>query len=74
MSRVSNCCEGDDGKPPTVRSLIHDFTSPWVDQGKPVTFSAYDSGGSYRTYVVTGITTTAGGQELDFKPVEEYGR
>lgn len=65
-----NCCE-DDSEPPTVRHLIHGLSSPWVDQDKPVTFGTYDSGGSYREYVVTGIRTRAGGQGLDFKPAGE---
>lgn len=63
-----SCC-GDDEDPPTVRHLIHDLSSYWIDQGKPVYVGFTDSDGTYHEYVVTGVTATARGQSLDFKEV-----
>lgn len=65
-----NCCCDDDESVPTVRHLVHDLTSHWVDQGKPVYVSACDAAGYMRQFVVTGVTTTARGQSLELRPAE----
>jgi len=55
---------------PTVRHLIHDFSSYWIDQGKPVYVGFHDIDGTYHQFVVTGITSTARGQSLELRPVD----
>jgi hypothetical protein len=67
-----SCCD-DDEKPPTVRHLIHDLSSYWVDQNKPVYVSGpWDAEtGKFQQFMVTGVTTTAGGQSLDLEPVDD---
>jgi hypothetical protein len=67
-----SCCEGGPGEDlPTVRNLIHDLTSPWIDQAKPVYVVQYDeAGNTIREFVVTGARSTAAGQSLELRPVE----
>jgi hypothetical protein len=62
-----NCC--DDSA--TARSLIHDLSSPWIDQNEPVLVSLFDSHGEYLQFVVTGVTSMGGTQELDLQPVDD---
>lgn len=64
-----SCCD-DDENPPTVRHLIHDLSSYWIDQGKPVYVSVHDSGGELLQFVVTGVTSTARGQGLELRQVK----
>jgi hypothetical protein len=64
-----SCCD-DDEDPPTVRHLIHDLSSYWIDQGKPVYVSFHDSSGEFHQFVVTGVTSTARGQSLELGPVD----
>lgn len=65
-----SCC--DDGEnPPTVRHLIHELSAYWVDQNQPVYISVCDPSGNPMTFVVTGVTTTARGQELTGISVDE---
>jgi hypothetical protein len=59
-----SCCD-DEEDPPSVRHLIHDMSSYWIDQGKPV----YVSVGS-DVFLVTGITSTARGQSFNLRPVD----
>jgi hypothetical protein len=65
---VSCCSEYDDEDLPTVRHLIHDLSSPWVDPNRPVTLELYAPGlpGDTMEIVITGVTTTARGQSLDY--------
>ena len=65
-----SCCHEDGEDLPTVRHLIHDMSSYWIDQGKPVYTGFYDDHGEYHNFVVTGITSSAGGQSLQLRPVE----
>ena len=66
-----SCCDDDGEDPPTVRHLIHDLSSYWIDQDKPVSVGFYDaSTGEYHAYVVTGVTSGGGGQSLDLREVE----
>lgn len=73
---MSCCSEYDDEPLPTVRHLIHDLSSPWVDPGKPVTLSFYAPGapGDTVELVITGVTTTARGQSLDYRFLSEAER
>lgn len=64
-----SCCDAGEN-PPTVRHLIHDLSSPWVDQGKPVTVFITDSAGAPLRFAVTGVTTSARGQSLQLRQVE----
>jgi hypothetical protein len=66
-----SCCD-DEEDPPTVRHLIHDMSSYWIDQGKPVYVDFTDSAGVSHLFAVTGITSTAGGQSFDLKPVVSH--
>jgi hypothetical protein len=67
---VSCCSEYDAEALPTVRHLIHDLSSPWVDPNKPVTLELYAPGLGLTCdtmeIVITGVTTTARGQSLDY--------
>jgi hypothetical protein len=66
---VSCCPEYNDEQEPTVRHLIHDLSSPWVDPGKPVVLSFYAPGapGDTVDLVITGVTVTGRGQSLDYR-------
>ena len=64
-----SCCD-DDEDPPTVRHLIHDMSSYWIDQGKPVYADFTGTDGTLHLFVVTGITSTARGQSLELRQVE----
>jgi hypothetical protein len=66
MGDVS-CCD-DDEKLPTVRHLIHDLSSYWIDQDKPVYVGFTGTDGTYHSFLVTGVTSTARGQSLELQP------
>lgn len=65
---MSCCGEYDEEDEPTVRHLIHDLSSPWVDLDKPAVLEFYAPGapGDTVTLVITGITVTERGQSLDY--------
>lgn len=65
---MSCCSEYDDEEQTTVRHLIHDLSSPWVDPNKPIILELYAPGLPDDTMelVITGVTTTARGQSLDY--------
>jgi hypothetical protein len=64
-----SCC--DDGEElPTVRHLIHDMSSYWIDQAQPVYVDFHDANGTLHLLVVTGITSTTRGQSFTLKPVD----
>jgi hypothetical protein len=61
-----SCCDEEE---PTARRLIHALSAPWVDPAKPVTLSVHTcgSGRDVVELLITGITTTARGQSLDYE-------
>lgn len=63
-----SCCGGEDGH--SARSLIHDLSSPWIDQDKPVTVDFMGKDGVAVVFVVTGVTSTARGQSLELEQIE----
>ena len=65
-----SCCDDDEEDPPTVRHLIHDLSSYWIDQGKPVYVGFTSTDGTMHLFVVTGVTSTARGQSLDLRQVD----
>lgn len=67
-----NCCSPEpDEDAPTVRHLIHDMSSYWIDQGKPVYVSFYGAPDGPHEFIVTGITSTARGQSFDLRAVSD---
>lgn len=69
-----SCCSPEpDEDAPSVRHLIHDMSSYWIDQDKPVYVDCHDASGELRLFMVTGITSTARGQSFDLRPVENPG-
>jgi hypothetical protein len=70
MRAMSSCCgEYDAEEVPTVRHLIHDLSSPWVDLDKPAVIEFYAPGEPENTkrLAITGITVTERGQTLEYE-------